>query len=106
MADYYLIGLAGLLLLLIAWIPETIKTIREKKSPVELKFSAVYSLGAAALMAYAYLLGDWIFTTLNLLTMLMALMNAYYGVKENKQNTQTKHNQKIIKTKNKGGKKK
>ncbi len=82
MADYYLVGLAGLVLLLIAWVPETIKTIQQKKSTVELKFSAVYALGSASLMTYAYLLGDWIFTTLNLLTMLMALMNAHYAVKE------------------------
>ncbi len=84
MADYYYFGLAGLLLLLIAWIPESLKTIRERKSPVELKFSLVYALGSASLMTYAYLLGDLIFTALNLLTTLMAGMNAYYAVREKK----------------------
>ncbi len=103
MIESYYIGLAGLVLLLFAWIPETLKTIREKRSPIELKFSLVYALGAACLMIYAHLLGDWIFTTLNLLTMLMALMNAYYAVKENKQRNKTN---KTIKTKKKGGKKK
>lgn len=108
MVEPYYIGLAGLILLLIAWIPETIKTIREKRSPVELKFSLVYALGAASLMTYAYLLGDGIFTILNLLTMLMALMNAYYSVKENKQkNQKTKLTKTQFKTKNKkGGKRK
>ncbi len=102
MIEPYYIGLAGLVLLLFAWIPETIKTIREKKSPVELKFSAVYALGAASLMIYAYLLGDWIFTVLNLLTMLMALMNAYYAVKENKKtNTNKNKTTKITKRKRK-----
>ncbi len=82
MVEPYYIGIAGLIFLLIAWIPETIKTIQKKKSPVELKFSAVYALGAAGLMIYAYLLGDLIFTALNLFTMLMALVNTYYAVKE------------------------
>lgn len=97
MVEPYYIGLAGLILLLIAWIPETIKTIREKKSPVELKFSLVYALGAASLMAYAYLLGDWIFTTLNLLTMIMALMNSYYAVKVQTKEKKPKKNRKIRK---------
>lgn len=82
MVEPYYIGLAGLVLLLIAWIPETIKTIKEKESPIELKFSFVYALGSASLMTYAYLLGDLIFTVLNLLTTLMALLNVYYGVKK------------------------
>ncbi|MBI4406371.1 hypothetical protein HY571_00470 [Candidatus Micrarchaeota archaeon] len=79
MVEPYYVGLAGLILLLIAWIPETLRTIREKKSPIELKFSLVYALGSFSLMTYAYLLGDLIFTILNLLTTLLALMNSYYS---------------------------
>ncbi|MDP3741742.1 MAG: hypothetical protein Q8R15_00335 [Candidatus Micrarchaeota archaeon] len=102
MIEPYYIGLAGLVLLLFAWIPETLKTIREKKSPIELKFSIVYAVGSAALMTYAYLLGDLIFAILNLLTTLLALMNAYYAVKKTKHTTITR----LTKTKKKTKKRK
>ncbi len=86
MVEPYYVGLAGLILLLIAWIPETVNTIKRKKTPAELKFSLVYALGSAGLMTYAYLLGDLIFTVLNLFTTLLALMNSYYAIKEKKAN--------------------
>ncbi len=93
MVDYAWIGIAGLALLVIAWVPETLTTIRERKSPLDLKFSLVYTFGSLGLMIYALLIHDWIFTLLNTLTTLMALLNVYYKINQRENRKENKKDQ-------------
>ncbi|MCL6088794.1 MAG: hypothetical protein M1530_01365 [Candidatus Marsarchaeota archaeon] len=70
------IGLAGLVLILIAWIPETMQNWREKGRNLSLKFVALYLFGSLFLTYHAFTLNDMVFLTLNGLATLIALFNA------------------------------
>jgi len=59
------IGLLGMLLLVSAWVPQTIETIRTKKCPLNFRFVLIYVMAASLLTVYSYLIRDWIFLTLN-----------------------------------------
>ncbi len=69
------IGPAGLLLLLLAWIPETMQNWKEKGRNLNLRFVALYFLGSLALASHAYVLQDMVFVLLNGLATLIALFN-------------------------------
>ncbi len=70
------IGIAGLALLIIAWIPETLQNWREKGKNLNLKFVCLYLFGSLFLAYHAYLINDAIFTWLNGLAAIMAMFNA------------------------------
>ncbi|PIT84855.1 hypothetical protein COU37_01190 [Candidatus Micrarchaeota archaeon CG10_big_fil_rev_8_21_14_0_10_45_29] len=70
------LGFAGLALLVIAWIPETLQNYKEKGKNLNLKFVMLYLFGSAFLAAHAYLINDFIFMALNSLAALIALANA------------------------------
>ena len=48
------LGWAGLALLLMAWVPQTLETIKEGKAPVNLLFILLYVFSSAALALYAF----------------------------------------------------
>ncbi|MBM4169968.1 MAG: hypothetical protein FJ215_12560 [Ignavibacteria bacterium] len=73
-----LVGYAGLIALTLCWIPQSIETIRLGHCPVNLIFLILSSFGSLCLVLYALFLGDPVFTLLNLLTTLGALLNMYY----------------------------
>ena len=75
------IGTLGAVLLLIAWIPQTLRTIRTRKVGMERKFLYIYLLGSLVLAIYAYSLDDWVFLILNAVATLMAAINIYYHEK-------------------------
>ncbi|MDO8427975.1 MAG: hypothetical protein Q7S92_02065 [Candidatus Diapherotrites archaeon] len=72
------VGIAGLLLLLLAWIPETLEVIRLRKTEMEIKFILIYTLGSVFLAVHSFLLKDSIFLILNVLIVFSTLINAYY----------------------------
>ena len=72
------IGIAGLLLLLLAWIPETLEVIRSRKTEMEIKFILIYTLGSVLLAIHSFFLNDLVFLTLNVLIVFSTLINAYY----------------------------
>ncbi len=76
MLDAY-VGLAGMLLILIAWIPETIQNWKEKGKNLSLRFVALYLFGSLFLAYHAYALEDPVFLALNGLAALIAVFNAY-----------------------------
>lgn len=73
-----LIGLLGLLCIAAAWIPQTVKTIREKRCDIGKSFLVLYSLGSISLTVYSILNFDPIFLTLNLLATVQSMINFYY----------------------------
>lgn len=73
-----LIGLLGATLIVVGWIPVTLKTIRERSSGMDFKFDVAYAAGSALLAAYAALIGAWLFAVLNALAFTMACVGIYF----------------------------
>ena len=70
-----IIGLLGMLLLVSSWLPQTIETVRKRHCPLNLKFIVIYVAAASLLTVYSYIIGDWIFFTLNFLSALQSAIN-------------------------------
>ena len=73
-------GLAGLALIVIAWIPGVIETIRTKKSGMKKEFIVIYFLGSLSLTIYGLQLNAMPFVVLNGLAALVPLVHAYYAL--------------------------
>jgi MtN3 and saliva related transmembrane protein len=72
-----LVGLIGMLLLVSSWVPQTWETIKNKRCPLNLEFVLVYVTASTLLAIYSYLIGDWVFLTLNSLAALQSGVNLY-----------------------------
>ncbi len=67
------IGLLGMLLLVSAWVPpQTWETVKTRKCPLNMKFIVIYVTAATLLTIYSWIIGDWIFFTLNFLSLFRA----------------------------------
>ena len=77
-----ILGLIGLLLLAVAWIPETIEIIRNKKDKIDWRFGVLYILGSLALAIYSYQIGDTIFVILNAFIFVMSSLSLVYSLKK------------------------
>lgn len=76
------IGYVGLGFLAASWIPQTIKTIKEKKCSASTLFLALAFCGSFSLMIYALILRNPVFSLLNLMTSSGAMINLFYKIKE------------------------
>lgn len=72
------IGLIGVTAFALAWIPQSLETIRAGRCDVNLAFLLLAAVGSFSLMLYAFLRGDIVFSAVNLLTTLGALINVGY----------------------------
>lgn len=80
-----IIGILGLALILAAWIPETLATIKSKKAGMKREFIMLYLLGSFFLVLHSIILWDFVFLVLNSGATLVAFINLYYSlVYENK----------------------
>lgn len=77
----YIIGAIGLLAVAISWIPETIRSIKTKKSGLEPRFNIVYMVGSFLLIVYAIGIWDYIFMILNVITFILATANLWYTLR-------------------------
>ena len=75
-----LIGLIGGVCIVLAFIPETIKTIKKGKVEISYSFLILYLIGSASLTYYAFILKDSVFMALNGLLVVESLINLYYKV--------------------------
>jgi len=80
------LGFFGVLLLCIAWIPETLDMLKTKKAYLNKAFILLYVLGSGSLAIYSYHIKDTAFIWLNLFIAFMALLNGYYEFKKEWQN--------------------
>ncbi|MCD6559849.1 MAG: hypothetical protein J7K57_08325 [Palaeococcus sp.] len=69
------IGLLGMLLLVSSWAPQTLETIKHKKCPLNFRFVIIYVIASFLLTIYSYIIGDWVFLTLNALATLQSAIN-------------------------------
>lgn len=68
-------GLVGILLILIAWLPETLKNLHAKKVKTRSEFLVLYTAGSFLLTIHAIILGDLIFIILNSLATILSGIN-------------------------------
>lgn len=68
------IGSLGMALLAAGWARQAVHTLQTGKSGLRLKFSGTYALGSALLVYYSMAIGDWLFTALNAIAGIMALI--------------------------------
>lgn len=74
------IGYVGLVLLAVCWIPQSWETIKRGRCEVNLLFLILSSLGSISLMIYAITIGDTVFSLLNAITTVGALINLFYKI--------------------------
>jgi lipid-A-disaccharide synthase-like uncharacterized protein len=72
------LGLIGGFLLILAWLPMTLHTIKDKRSKSDLAFDIMFFLGAFFLAIYSWQIGDLIFVFINIFAMVVAAINLYY----------------------------
>ena len=77
-----ILGLLGLTMIVVAWIPETIKSLKSGQT-AKIEFLILYLLGSIFLTVYAILRADIVFTILNGLAVLFSGLNVvkYFLVK-------------------------
>ncbi len=79
------VGIVGLVLLIIAWVPETIKNWIERKITSRLEFLIFYVAGSLLLAFHAYLIHDLVFLILNSLAFILSFINlVFYFAYKNK----------------------
>ena len=74
---FNIVGIVGLAILAIAWIPQTVETIRKRKSYLSFRFALLYLSGSFILAIYSVIIKDTIFLILNIILIVMASINLY-----------------------------
>jgi len=75
------IGILGLILVAIGWIPQIIEIKKTKKNKLNLKFNLLYTFGSLALTIYAVYIYDIVFILLNGFAFLMSSVGLFYKFK-------------------------
>lgn len=79
-----ILGIIGLILIAVAWLPQIIETIRTKKGGLNIKFALIYVIGSFALVIHSIQIKDTIFLILNSLATLMSFTGLFYTLKYRK----------------------
>jgi lipid-A-disaccharide synthase-like uncharacterized protein len=74
------IGIAGAILLLVAWLFETYESVKRHKSLIDLKFAFIYIISTVLLTVYAYQNSDMVFFSVNVFLILIVLFEIVYTV--------------------------
>ncbi len=72
------IGYVGIAAFAMAWVPQSLETIKAGRCGANPAFLLLAALGSFSLMTYALLRHDPVFSVLNALTTLGALVNLFY----------------------------
>ncbi len=75
-----LFGMAGAILLIVAWIPELIEIIKSKRSKLDKRFSSLLLIATIILFIYSVLINDNVFTFINAFLMFEIGISFYYSV--------------------------
>jgi lipid-A-disaccharide synthase-like uncharacterized protein len=76
------LGILGLILIALGWIPETMEIIRKGKNNLNLKFNILYTFGSLSLTIYAIYAQDIIFIILNGFAFFMSGIGLMYKFKK------------------------
>jgi MtN3 and saliva related transmembrane protein len=75
------IGWAGFILLVTAWVPQTIDTIKKGKTDINIVFIILYVSSSVLLTIYAIMRVDYIFIALNGILTIGSSINLFYKLK-------------------------
>ena len=79
-----IIGIAGALLLIVAWIPELVDIIKAKKSKLNKRFSELLFFATLILLVYSIMVKDFIFIIINAFLLAEISISVYYTLHRNK----------------------
>lgn len=82
-------GYVGLVAFALAWIPQSLETVRAGRCEVNRTFLVLAAIGSLSLTIYALSQGDAVFSSLNALTTLGALINLVYSLSPRPPRTST-----------------
>ena len=74
------IGIAGAVLLLLAWLFETYESVKNHKALVDLRFAFIYITSTFLLTVYAYSNNDYVFFSVNLLLVILVSFEILYTI--------------------------
>jgi lipid-A-disaccharide synthase-like uncharacterized protein len=74
------IGIAGAVLLLVAWLFETFESIKRHKALVDLKFALIYITSTILLTIYAFQRNDYVFFSVNICLIVLVLFEIFYTI--------------------------
>lgn len=78
MSGVEILGWAGFSILIMAWIPQTVDTVKAGRTDINIAFILMYVASSLLLTIYSVLTEDVIFTTLNALLTTGSGINLYY----------------------------
>lgn len=78
MSSVEILGWAGFAILIMAWIPQTVDTVKAGKTDMNVAFILMYVTSSLLLTVYSVLTEDVIFTALNALLTTGSGINLYY----------------------------
>ncbi len=77
-----IIGIIGLALLVISWIPQLTEVLRKKQAKINIKFGLMYFIACVLLAIHAYIIKDLVFTILNILAGIMGGLTLFFSFKK------------------------
>lgn len=77
------LGFIGLIFILVAWLPETIRNIRDSAVNSRWGFLILYTMGSFLLTIYSLLLNNLVFSILNGLAVILAAINIFFKLRFN-----------------------
>jgi lipid-A-disaccharide synthase-like uncharacterized protein len=77
-----LVGTIGACIIALSWVPQTIKTIKNRATGLDLKFVSLYFVGSLSLTLYSASIGNWIFIFFNAFATINALLNIIFTLYE------------------------
>jgi lipid-A-disaccharide synthase-like uncharacterized protein len=78
------IGIAGAILLVLAWLFETLESIKKHKSLIDLKFALIYLLGTVLLAVYSFQKNDYVFLGLQFCLIILVIFEIVYTLYKKK----------------------
>jgi lipid-A-disaccharide synthase-like uncharacterized protein len=78
------LGIAGAILLLIAWLFETFESIKKHKSLIDLKFALIYLSGTILLSIYSYQKNEYVFLGLQSCLIILVIFEIIYTIYKKK----------------------
>lgn len=85
------IGFAGALFILLAWIPETYRTIKSKNiEALDIRFFLLYIIGTSLLFYHSYQIKDDVFLALNACILIIQIIELCVVLRKKKVFSRTK----------------
>ncbi len=71
--ETYIIGIIGAVTIILAWLVNLYKTLRQQGHSIDPLFTGIYIIASATLTYYSFLIADSIFSILNGIATLLAV---------------------------------